>query len=132
MKKEGWQGIKGSLVWEDDKVVIVIETDDIKDTEKLSKQLAEKGQPIKEVRHQLLKNTIKKNNKTYPLKLSSWFNRKYDSDNAKKIENLESNKPIMQYKQIKNELAFFGESFLGFYDLEIDNTLNYRDKYFYY
>lgn len=111
MKKESWQGIKGSLVWEDDKVVIVIETDDIKDTEKLSKQLAEKRQPIKEVRHQLLKNTIKKNNKTYPLKLSSWFNHKYDSDNTKKTEKLESNKPIRQYKQIKNELAFLAKVF---------------------
>lgn len=57
---------------------------------------------------------------------------KYDSDNAKKTDKLESNKPIRQYKQIKNELTFFGENFLGFYGLEIDNTLNYRDKYFYY
>lgn len=54
MKKESWQGIKGSLVYEDDKAIIVDDTDDIKDTKKLSKQLAEKGQPIKEVRHQLL------------------------------------------------------------------------------
>lgn len=127
MKKESWQGIKGSLVYEDDKAIIVDETDDIKDTEKLSKQLAEKGQPIKEVRHQLLKNSIKKNIKTDPLKLSSWFNRKYDSDNAKKAEKLESNKPTRQYKQIKNELTFFGESFLegflGFYGLEVDNAL---------
>ena len=107
--------------------IIVDETDDIKDTEKLSKQLAEKGQPIKEVRHQLLKNSIKKNIKTDPLKLSGWFNRKYDSDNAKKTEKLESNKPTRQYKQIKNELTFFGESFLegflGFYGLEVDNAL---------
>ncbi|WP_273718486.1 hypothetical protein [Leuconostoc mesenteroides] len=127
MKKESWQGIKGSLVYEDDKAIIVDETDDIKDTEKLSNQLAEKGQPIKEVRHQLLKNSIKKNIKTDPLKLSSWFNRKYDSDNAKKTEKLESNKPTRQYKQIKNELTFFGESFLegflGFYGLEVDNAL---------
>lgn len=127
MKKESWQGIKGSLVYEDDKAIIVDETDDIKDTEKLSKQLAEKGQPIKEARHQLLKNSIKKNIKTDPLKLSSWFNRKYDSDNAKKTEKLESNKPTRQYKQIKNELTFFGESFLegflGFYGLEVDNAL---------
>lgn len=127
MKKESWQGIKGSLVYEDDKAIIVDETDDIKDTEKISKQLAEKGQPIKEVRHQLLKNSIKKNIKTDPLKLSSWFNRKYDSDNAKKTEKLESNKPTRQYKQIKNELTFFGESFLegflGFYGLEVDNAL---------
>lgn len=127
MKKESWQGIKGSLVYEDDKAIIVDETDDIKDTEKLSKQLAEKGQPIKEVRRQLLKNSIKKNIKTDPLKLSSWFNRKYDSDNAKKTEKLESNKPTRQYKQIKNELTFFGESFLegflGFYGLEVDNAL---------
>lgn len=127
MKKERWQGIKGSLVYEDDKAIIVDETDDIKDTEKLSKQLAEKGQPIKEVRHQLLKNSIKKNIKTDPLKLSSWFNRKYDSDNAKKTEKLECNKPTRQYKQIKNELTFFGESFLegflGFYGLEVDNAL---------
>ncbi|VDG25046.1 hypothetical protein Q8F54_10405 (plasmid) [Leuconostoc mesenteroides] len=127
MKKESWQGIKGSLVYEDDKAIIVDETDNIEDTEKLSKQLAEKGQPIKEVRHQLLKNSIKKNIKTDPLKLSSWFNRKYDSDNAKKTEKLESNKPTRQYKQIKNELTFFGESFLegflGFYGLEVDNAL---------
>ena len=127
MKKESWQGIKGSLVYEDDKAIIVDETDNIKDTKKLSKQLAEKGQPIKEVRHQLLKNSIKKNIKTDPLKLSSWFNRKYDSDNAKKTEKLESNKPTRQYKQIKNELTFFGESFLegflGFYGLEVDNAL---------
>ncbi|MCE2059561.1 hypothetical protein GPU06_09480, partial [Streptococcus thermophilus] len=66
------------------------------------------------------------------ISLSSWFNRKYDSDNARKSEKLESNKPTRQYKQIKNELTFFGESFLGFYGLEIDNTLDYRDKYFYY
>lgn len=127
MKKESWQGIKGSLVYEDDKAIIVDDTDDIKDTKKLSKQLAEKGQPIKEVRHQLLKNSIKKSIKTDPLKLSSWFNRKYDSDNAKKTEKLESNKPTRQYKQIKNELTFFGESFLegflGFYGLEVDNAL---------
>ncbi|QAR70146.1 hypothetical protein EQI52_09960 (plasmid) [Leuconostoc mesenteroides] len=127
MKKESWQGIKGSLVYEDDKAIIVDDTDDLKDTKKLSKQLAEKGQPIKEVRHQLLKNSIKKNIKTDPLKLSSWFNRKYDSDNAKKTEKLESNKPTRQYKQIKNELTFFGESFLegflGFYGLEVDNAL---------
>ncbi|MDN6363180.1 MAG: hypothetical protein L0J85_08485 [Tetragenococcus koreensis] len=127
MKKESWQGIKGSLVYEDDKAIIVDEADDIKDTKKLSKQLAEKGQPIKEVRHQLLKNSIKKNIKTDPLKLSSWFNRKYDSDNARKTEKLESNKPTRQYKQIKNELTFFGESFLegflGFYGLEVDNAL---------
>jgi len=127
MKKESWQGIKGSLVYEDDKAIIVDETDNIEDTEKLSKQLAEKGQPIKEVRHQLLKNSIKKNIKTDPLKLSSWFNRKYDSDNAKKTEKLESNKPTRQYKQIKNELTFFGDSFLegflGFYGLEVDNAL---------
>lgn len=127
MNKESWQGIKGSLVYEDDKAIIVDEADDIKDTKKLSKQLAEKGQPIKEVRHQLLKNSIKKNIKTDPLKLSSWFNRKYDSDNAKKTEKLESNKPTRQYKQIKNELTFFGESFLegflGFYGLEVDNAL---------
>ena len=61
------------------------------------------------------------------MKLSSWFNRKYDSDNAKKTEKLESNKPTRQYKQIKNELTFFGESFLegflGFYGLEVDNAL---------
>lgn len=67
MKKESWQGIKGSLVYEDDKAIIVDEADDIKDTKKLSKQLAEKGQPIKEARHQLLKNSIKKNIKTVTL-----------------------------------------------------------------
>ena len=38
-----------------------------------------------------------------------------------------SDKPTHQYKQIKNEMTFFGESFLegflGFYGLEVDNAL---------
>jgi hypothetical protein len=47
--------------------------------------------------------------------------------NAKKAEKLVSDKPTHQYKQIKNEMTFFGESFLegflGFYGLEVDNAL---------
>lgn len=48
------------------------------------------------------------------------------------LKSLKTNKTTRQYKQIKNELTFFGESFLGFYGLEIDYTLDYRDKYSYY
>lgn len=45
----------------------------------------------------------------------------------KKAENLLSNRPAEQYKQVKAELKFFGQSFLegflGFYGLEVDNAL---------
>ncbi|CUR64596.1 hypothetical protein [Leuconostoc gasicomitatum] len=127
MKKESWQGITGSLVYENDKAIIINEQDNLEDIENLLKQLAETGKPVNEVRNQLLKNSIKKNVTTDSLKISGWFNRKYDSENAKKTEKLESNKPTKQYKQIKNELNFFGESFLegflGFYGLEVDNAL---------
>jgi len=127
MKKESWQGVTDSLVYENDKAIIINEQDKLEDTEKLLKQLAETGKPVNEVRSQLLKNSIKKNVTIDPLKISGWFNRNYDSENAEKTKKLESNKPTRQYKQIKNELTFFGESFLegflGFYGLEVDNAL---------
>ena len=75
----------------------------------------------------MIKKTVKRQLKIEPIKLSGWFNRHQDSHNAKKVEQLVSEKPTHQYKQIKNEMTFFGESFLegflGFYGLEVDNAL---------
>ncbi|MCM2587621.1 hypothetical protein NDQ54_15265, partial [Lactiplantibacillus plantarum] len=89
--------------------------------------LDQDGQPIDEVRRAMIKKTVKRQLKTPPLKLRGWFNRHQDSQNAKKAEKLVSDKPTHQYKQIRNEMTFFGESFLegflGFYGLEVDNAL---------
>lgn len=127
MKKESWQGVKGSLVYEDDKAIIVDNSEDLKDIKKLSNQISENGKPTNEVRRKLIKNSIKRNVKTDPAQVSGWFDKKFDSENAKKAEALETSQPTRQYKQIKNELTFFGESFLegflGFYGLEVDNAL---------
>ncbi|CAH0417533.1 hypothetical protein WFA24289_01875 [Periweissella fabaria] len=46
MKKESWQGVKGSLVYEDDKAIIVDNSEDLKDIKKLSNQISENGKPI--------------------------------------------------------------------------------------
>lgn len=64
MKKESWQGVKGSLVYEDDKAIIVDNSEDLKDIKKLSNQISENGKPTNEVRRNLKKNSIKRNVKT--------------------------------------------------------------------
>ena len=127
MKVESWQGINGKLIHNGQKAIVVKDEQELADQDKLQDRLKQEGKPIDEVRKALIKNTVKRQIKTDPLKISSWFNRHQDSKNAKKTEKLVSDKPTHQYKQIKNELTFFGESFLegslGFYGLEVDNAL---------
>ncbi|MCG0758381.1 hypothetical protein IMAU60049_02868 [Lactiplantibacillus plantarum] len=127
MKVESWQGIKGKLVHDDQKAIVVDDDQELADQKQLQAILDQDGQTIDEVRRAMIKKTVKRQLKTPPLKLSGWFNRYQDSHNAKKVEQLVSEKPTHQYKQIKNEMTFFGESFLegflGFYGLEVDNAL---------
>ena len=102
------------------------------DQEQLQAILEQDGQPIDEVRQAMIKKTVKHQLKTEPLKLSGWFDRHQDSQNAKKAEKLVSDKLTHQYKQIKNEMTFFGESlregFLGFYGLKVDNALGRYER----
>lgn len=128
MKVESWQGINGKLVHDDQKAIMVDNAQALIDQRKLQAILDQDGQPIDKVRQAMIKKTVKRQLKTEPLKLSGWFNRHQDSQNAKKTEKLVSDKPTHQYKQIKNKMTFFGESFLegflGFYGLEVDNALD--------
>ena len=127
MKVESWQGIKGKLVHDDQKAIVVDDDQELADQKQLQARLASDGLPIDEARQAMIKKTVKRQPKIEPIKLSGWFNRHQDSHNAKKVEQLVSEKPTHQYKQIKNEMTFFGESFLegflGFYGLEVDNAL---------
>ncbi len=56
------------------------------DPKQLQDRLKQEGKPIDEVRKALIKNTVKRQIKTDPLKISSWFNRHQDSKNAKKLK----------------------------------------------
>lgn len=127
MKVESWQGIKGKLVHDDQKAIVVDDDQELADQKQLQARLASDGLPIDEARQAMIKKTVKRQLKIEPIKLSGWFNRHQDSHNAKKVDQLVSEKPTHQYKQIKNEMTFFGESFLegflGFYGLEVDNAL---------
>ena len=127
MKVESWQGINGKLVHDEQKAIVVDDDQELADQKQLQARLARDGRPIDEARQAMIKKTVKRQLKTPPLKLGGWFNRHQDSQNAKKTEKLVSDKPTHQYKQIKNEMTFFGESFLegflGFYGLEVDNAL---------
>lgn len=127
MKVESWQGIKGKLVHDDQKAIVVDDDQELADQKQLQARLASDGRPIDEARQTMMKKMVKRQLKIEPIKLSGWFNRHQDSHNAKKVEKLVSDKPTHQYKQIKNEMTFFGESFLegflGFYGLEVDNAL---------
>lgn len=127
MKVERLQGIKGKLVHDDQKAIVVDDDQNLTDRRQLQEVLDQDGQPVAEARQAMIKKTVKRQLKIEPIKLSGWFNRHQDSHNAKKVEQLVSEKPTHQYKQIKNEMTFFGESFLegflGFYGLEVDNAL---------
>lgn len=131
MKIECWQGISGKIV-HDGKNALLVDDDEQLDEKELAKRLEENGKPVEEVRKATFRKTLKKQVKLEPIKLSSWFNRKNDNQNANKSAKLKSDKPVHQYKQIKTELLFFGESFLegflDFYGLEVNNALGRYEK----
>ncbi|MBP5818193.1 hypothetical protein J8136_13630 [Lactiplantibacillus plantarum] len=127
MKIENWQDVDEHLVVDNDKAIIVKDSKLLDNPEALKTEMQRSGKPVTEVRSKLVQKLVKSRVKTDPIKISAWFDRKHESDNAQKAEKLVSNKPTHQYKQIKNEMTFFGESFLegflGFYGLEVDNAL---------
>ncbi|MDN7032101.1 hypothetical protein FIV28_15500 [Lactiplantibacillus plantarum] len=127
MKIENWQDVDEHLVVDNDKAIIVKDSKLLDNPEALKTEMQRSGKPVTEVRSKLVQKSVKSRVKTDPIKISAWFDRKHESDNAQKAEKLVSNKPTHQYKQIKNEMTFFGESFLegflGFYGLEVDNAL---------
>lgn len=127
MKIENWQDVDEHLVVDNDKAIIVKDSKLLDNLEAVKAEMQKSGKPVREVRNKLVQKSVKSKVKTDPLKISGWFDRKHESDNAQKAEKLQGNKPVRQYKQIKNEVQFFGESFLegflGFYGLEVDNAV---------
>lgn len=132
MKVEHWQNVDGQLVVDKNNAIIVKDSELLKSPEALETEMKKNGQPVNQVRKNLVQKSVKQKIKTDPLKISGWFNRKNDSHNAKKAEKLQGNQPVRQYKQIKNEVQFFGESFLegflDFYGLEVDNAVGRYEK----
>ena len=84
MKVESWQGINGKLLHDDQKAIVVDDDQKLTELKQLQAILDQDGQPIDEVRQAMIKKTVKRQLKTEPLKLSGWFNRHQDSQNAKK------------------------------------------------
>lgn len=130
MKSEKWDGMDGYVVHDKEKGVIVRDNklDNANDI------IDRKGVPVDEARRKLFKNTLKKNIKIEPVQLAGYFESKYDPENAKKVAKLDSDSATKQFKQIKNEMQFFGESFLegflGFYGIKLDNALErYEHNY---
>ena len=117
MKSEKWDGMDGYVVHDNEKGVVVRNNklDNANDI------IDQKGVPVDDARRKLFKNTLKKNIKIEPVKLAGYFESKYEPENAKKVAKLESDSATKQFKQIKNEMQFFGESFLegflGFYGI---------------
>lgn len=130
MKSEKWDGIKGFVIHNEQKGVIVRDNK----VDNANELIEQKGVSVDEARRKLFKNTIKKNIKIDPTKLAGYFEFKYEPENAKKVAKLESDNATKQFKQIKNEMQFFGESFLegflGFYGIKLDNALErYEHNY---
>lgn len=126
MKLEKWQGVVGQLVIDNDKAIIASD-DEMKDVASLKGQVAENGKPVEEMRHKLLRDTMRKQTNVDVLKVKQHFEKSHDSENAEKVNNLNPGKPAQQFKQIKNEALFFGQSFLegflGVYGIEVDNAV---------
>lgn len=128
MKSEKWQGISGTLIHDETKGIIIDKNEKSDSLDYFSEKLKTDGKPLKEVREKMIKDSIKRDLKTIPLHLKAWFDKKYDSDNSEKSKEINSDKPTLQYKQIKSDISFFGESFLegflGFYGFELDNAVS--------
>ena len=128
MKSEKWQGISGTLIHDETKGIIIDKSEKSDSLDYFSEKLKTDGKPLKEVREKMIKDSIKRDLKTNPLHLKAWFDKKYDSDNSEKSKEINSDKPTLQYKQIKSDISFFGESFLegflGFYGFELDNAVS--------
>ncbi|MCH4199857.1 hypothetical protein [Clostridium tyrobutyricum] len=128
MKSEKWQGISGTLIHDETKGIIIDKNEKNDSLDYFSEKLKTDGKPLKEVREKMIKDSIKRDLKTNPLHLKAWFDKKYDSDNSEKSKEINSDKPTLQYKQIKSDISFFGESFLegflGFYGFELDNAVS--------
>ena len=128
MKSEKWQGISGTLIHDEIKGIIIDKNEKSDSLDYFSEKLKTDGKPLKEVREKMIKDSIKRDLKTNPLHLKAWFDKKYDSDNSEKSKEINSDKPTLQYKQIKSDISFFGESFLegflGFYGFELDNAVS--------
>lgn len=128
MKSEKWQGISGTLIHDETKGIIIDKNEKSDSLDYFSEKLKTDGKPLKEVREKMIKDSIKRDLKTNPLHLKAWFDKKYDSDNSEKSKEINFDKPTLQYKQIKSDISFFGESFLegflGFYGFELDNAVS--------
>lgn len=128
MKSEKWQGISGTLIHDETKGIIIDKNEKSDSLDYFSEKLKTDGKPLIEVREKMIKDSIKRDLKTNPLHLKAWFDKKYDSDNSEKSKEINSDKPTLQYKQIKSDISFFGESFLegflGFYGFELDNAVS--------
>lgn len=128
MKSEKWQGISGTLIHDETKGIIIDKNEKSDSLDYFSEKLKTDGKPLKEVREKMIKDSIKRDLKTNPLHLKAWFDKKYDNDNSEKSKEINSDKPTLQYKQIKSDISFFGESFLegflGFYGFELDNAVS--------
>lgn len=128
MKSEKWQGISETLIHDETKGIIIDKNEKSDSLDYFSEKLKTDGKPLKEVREKMIKDSIKRDLKTNPLHLKAWFDKKYDSDNSEKSKEINSDKPTLQYKQIKSDISFFGESFLegflGFYGFELDNAVS--------
>ncbi|WP_105957316.1 hypothetical protein [Apilactobacillus quenuiae] len=132
MQVEKWQDIKDKLVINRDRAIIVRNDKELLNKDIVRQRLQHEGKPIVQVRRILLRDTLKKQVKVTPLAIRGWFNQHNENDNAHKVIQLISDKPTHQFKQINNQLMFFGESFLegflSFYGLQVDNAVKRYER----
>lgn len=124
---EHWPETKNWLVYDDQKAMTIKDKNALADPTTLAKNLGLYGRSIQSTRKNFIQEKISPQVQVQPLALSHWFSQQHAESEAVKSDKLVSRQPTHQYKQIENELTFFGESFLegflAFYGLEVERAV---------
>lgn len=128
MRAEKYEGINNILVIDDsEKKAMISKEKDLSEKNKLNNQLQAVGKDTNQAREELITRSLTDKLEYKPEKLKEYFRNQHMSDEAKMVDVLKSNKPSQNFKQISNEIKFFGQSFaegfLSFYGMELDNAV---------
>lgn len=133
MKTEKVSDLKYKLLIRNQKAIIISDKEKGKSQEQLLKEVEKRGRTVEEQRNILIKKSLLDTIKINPQEVKQHFLSKGELENYRKSEKLNSDNPSIVVQKVKNELAFFGQSFLeGFlevYGMKIDIAVkNYENK----
>ena len=134
MKIERFEKIKNLYLVKDNEEAIIVKKNAKLSILDIKKQFAKEKKPIDQQRKQIFKSQVAETIKIKPFEMKQYFLKNGDIENSNKAINLASENAVTNLKQIKNELTFFGQSFLeGFvsvFGIKMDKALDRYENNF--